>query len=72
MELDVDLDVDLDITVDNIMQEIDELDISVFNSTIQTSQPTVFQEPIISPELDQEHLPFLVSNLCLALLMTIL
>ena len=37
MELDVDLDVDIDITVDNIMHEIDELDI------------TVFQEPIISP-----------------------
>ena len=48
VELDVDLDDDIDITVDNIMHEIDELDISLFNSTIQTSQPTVFQEPIIS------------------------
>ena len=51
-ELDVDLDVDLDITIDSIMHEIDELDISVFNATTQTSQtlePTVMQEPIISP-----------------------
>ena len=51
-ELDVDLDVDLDITIDSIMHEIDELDISVFNITTQTSQtlePTVIQVPIISP-----------------------
>ena len=42
--MDVDLDVDLDITIDSIMHEIDELDISVFNSTTQTSQ-TIISPP---------------------------
>ena len=37
---------------DSIMHKIDELDISVFNATTlisQTLEPTVIQEPIVSP-----------------------
>ena len=45
-EIDVDLDVDLELGIDSIMHEIDELDVSVFNS--QTSQ-TLEQETISPP-----------------------